>query len=121
MTTAAQLQPYNFVIGTNFVPKAWQLTNMTNANPAVATTIQAHGYSTGMVVSVNVPSTYGMSLLNMFTSITVLTPTTFSCDNINTLSLLPFVTPTNPPAFTPAQVVPESGKTYNMLPPQGPF
>lgn len=121
MTTAAQLQPYNFTIGTNFVPKGVIVTNVTNDTKAVVTTQADHGYSTGMIVSVDVVPEYGMTIVNAFTHITVLTPTTFRCEELDTSKQPSFVTPTSPPAFTQAQTIPETGVTFNKLPLQGPW
>lgn len=115
------LLPHSYTIGTDFVPKSIVITDVTNADQCVVTTDGDHGYSTGWVIQIIVPSTYGMFVPGITSPITVLSPTTFSCDHINTAHSLPFVTPTYPPPFTSAQAVPISGVTFNMLPTQGPW
>jgi hypothetical protein len=67
------------------------VTSITVANPGVATTSTAHGYSDGLIVRFEFFDNYGMFqvLGNQYT-ITVLTPTTFSL-NASTLGFDPFV------------------------------
>lgn len=98
----------------DFVPQLRLILSVTNARLAVVTTVGDHGYTTGMMVRVNVPLTYGMNLFNQ-TTIIVTGLTTFITE-IDTLNLDPFVTPSlyPPVAFTPAQVVPMTGIEDNI-------
>lgn len=89
--------------------------SITNANPAVITTTRdgvnpaAHDYATGLIVRLDVPTGFGMELVNQFLGpITVTSPTTFTLP-IDTSTFDAFVTPPyGPPGKfgTPAQVVP---------------
>jgi len=88
-----------------FTPIRSDITNITNANPAVVTTAQDHGLYTGNVIRLNVPFQYGMFEIDkLVVSVTVLSTTSFSCQlkqvptvvNLNTTLLPAFVTPTNP-------------------------
>ena len=98
----------------DFVPQLSLITAVTTARLAEITTASAHGYDTGMVVRVNVPNTYGMTLFEQ-TPIIVTSLTTFTT-GINTLNMDPFVTPTlyPPIAFTPAQCIPITGVEDNI-------
>lgn len=113
--------PHSYVIGTNFVPKEFVVINVTNATKCVVTTDGDHGYSTGWIVQLIVPTEYGMFVPDVYSQITVLTSDTFRCEDIDTLHALPFLEPTSPPAYTFAQCVPISGVTFNKLPEQGPW
>lgn len=98
----------------DFVPQLQLISSVTIAEFAVVTTVGDHGYTTGMVVRVNVPLTYGMNIFEQ-TTIIVTGATTFST-TINTLNEDPYVTPSlyPPVAFTPAQVVPMTGIEDNI-------
>jgi hypothetical protein len=97
----------------DYVPKRREISAISNAIEAEVTTTEDHGYVVGQAVRVIVPSFYGMDIYyQQATVLTVPTTTTFTCD-IDTSQLFPFVTPTAPPAFTPAQVVPISGTEIN--------
>ena len=62
-----------------FVPSRQQISAITNANPAVVTTTQAHGYLTGLFVRFYFPINFGMMQVNgNVYQITVLSPTTFA-------------------------------------------
>jgi hypothetical protein len=64
----------------SFTPILSSISNITNACPAVVTTTIAHGLFTGAIVRLTVPQAYGMQQLNnKQVSVTVLSPTTFSC------------------------------------------
>ncbi len=66
-------------INTFFVPSRQTVTAVTNANPAVVTTSQNHGYQTGLIVRFFFPLNVGMNILNeQDFKITVLSPSTFS-------------------------------------------
>lgn len=100
-------------MASDFVPKRRLLSNVTNALRAIVTTIEDHGYETGQVVRLIVPLAYGMDLNYVQARINVLSNTEFETD-VNTENLLPYVTPTFPPGFTEAQVVPITGTTDNI-------
>ena len=98
----------------DFEPQLNLISNVSNAVAAVVTTVTDHGYETGMVVRINVPKTYGMTLFNQAT-IVVTSSNTFTTD-INTSKMDPFVAPTlyPPVAFTPAQCIPMTGIEDNV-------
>lgn len=98
----------------DFEPQLNLIQGVTTAEDAVVTTVTDHGYTTGMVVRVNVPPTYGMHLYEQAT-ILVLSATTFST-GIDTILMDPFVAPTlyPPVGFTPAQVIPMTGVEDNV-------
>lgn len=102
------------VILSDFTPKRKLIADVTISATAEVTTTDPHGYQNGMVVRVNVPAAYGMSLYQQ-TKIVVTGDTTFQT-TIDTLSQFPFVEPvfdgTNP--FTQAQVVPITGVEDNI-------
>lgn len=87
-----------------FKPSMRIITNITNGNPATVTTSFAHGYSTGLIVRLIVPSGYGMDQANQLTGdITVVDTLNFTID-IDTTLFQPFVTPGSPTQYP--QVVP---------------
>ena len=62
-----------------FIPNRQIVSAITNANPAVVTTTQAHGYSTGLFVRFFFPLDVGMNELdNEIFEITVINTTDFS-------------------------------------------
>lgn len=62
-----------------FVPNRQQVSAITNANPGVVTTTQAHGYETGYQVRFFFPLDVGMNQLdNEVVEISVIDPTNFS-------------------------------------------
>lgn len=66
-------------IANYFVPNRQQVSAITNANPAVVTTTQNHGYLSGLFVRFYFPINFGMTQVNgNVYEITVLSPTTFS-------------------------------------------
>jgi hypothetical protein len=97
----------------NFVPVRRFLASVTNAQRAAVTTTENHGYFDGQWVRIIVPSSYGMSISYLPTQIEILSETSFRT-NLDTRSLLPYLTPTAPPAFTQAHVVPISGTEDNL-------
>jgi hypothetical protein len=79
------VNPWTFPVNPNFpwTPDARIITAITNANPAVVTTSNPHGYSTGFNVRIVFPfpntGSFGMPQINNQTGvISVLSPTTFS-------------------------------------------
>lgn len=104
------VNPWTFPVNPNFpwLPDARTITDITQANPAVVTTSNPHGYSTGFNVRIVFPfsgatASFGMPQINdQIGTITVLSPTTFSI-NINSLNFDPFVIGTT---LQNAQVIP---------------
>lgn len=105
--------PWNLAltsIANYFVPNRQTVSAITNANPAVVTTTQNHGYQNGLYVRFFFPGNYGMvQVANNVYLITVLSPTTFSInvDSTNfdvfgdlTTSQLPQVIPVGEVATT---------------------
>ncbi len=98
-----------------FIPSRVAISNITQANPAVVTTSTNHNMTTGQVVRVNVPKSYGMVELNhLALSITVLSNVTFSLQyeqwtnppvNVNTTGYTAFTIPSGNQAFT-AEILP---------------
>jgi hypothetical protein len=101
-------------IYSDFVPQLQLIQSVTTAEQAVVTTVDDHGYTTGMVVRIFVPNIYGMQIYQQ-TSIVVLSVNTFLTE-INTLNLDVFVAPSlyPPLAFTPAQAIPMTGTEDNI-------
>lgn len=104
----------------DFTPKRRLISAVTLAEKAVVTTDEDHGYSTDDVVLIFVPPEYGMDIPFKQTKIRVTSSTQFETE-INTSGQSPFVSPTFPPGFTPAQVIPQgtvstsvSGATNNI-------
>lgn len=97
-----------------FEPQHCLISNVTNALHAEVTTSTPHGYYTGMIVRVIVPSQYGMRLFYQ-SAIVVTSPTTFTT-NLDTQNVDPFVPPSiyPPQGFTQAQVTPMSGLERNI-------
>ena len=96
------------------MPQLRLISSVTNAEEAVVTTTEDHGYETGMFVRIFVPHTYGMEIYEQ-TEIEVLSDTTFRTQ-INTSNVNPFVAPSlyPPIAFTPAQAIPMTGTEDNV-------
>lgn len=96
-----------------FSPDRVAISAITQANPCVVTTSTNHNLTTGQVVRLHVPQNYGMvQLNNVLCSVTVLSNTTFSCQqtqvpvavNINSTTFTAFTIPAKP-QFT-AEVLP---------------
>ena len=101
------------VIVSNFQPRRRLISAVTNASEGEITTTEDHGYSVGQVVRVIIPAAYGMEVeYKIATVLTVPSTTTFTTD-LDTSALNAYVTPTTPPSFTDAQVVPITGLTDN--------
>ena len=98
----------------NFVPKRRLLSDVTVASRCTVTTTEDHGYSVGQSVDMHVSARYGMSLPGITAKITAIpSATTFILD-LDTANQAPFVAPTFPPVYTPAQVVPADGLYRNF-------
>lgn len=66
-------------ISNYFVPNRQTVSAITNADPAVVTTTEDHGYDSGLIVRFYFPLNVGMNILNgQQFEITVLSTTTFS-------------------------------------------
>lgn len=64
-----------------WTPLRQEISNITNANPGVVTTVDDHGYLNGLYVRIVLPANFGMQQVNSnIYLITVLSPTTFSID-----------------------------------------
>lgn len=90
--------------------------SITQAFPAVLTTVDDHGYVAGMNVSFLIPIQFGMVQLNN-QNIQVLSVTSNSLTlNIDSSNYTPFAYPSPlPDAYTPPSVIPNSSGKY--LPP----
>jgi hypothetical protein len=101
-----------------FYPGRRVVANITQANPAVVTTLVDHGYVTGQQIRFQVPSVCGMNQISGLTAtVTVTAVNTFTV-NIDTTGFAAFAFPL--PAsvpFTPAEVVPvgETPSTAGLL------
>ena len=97
-----------------FSPDRLVIASITQANPAVVTTMTNHNLTTGQAVRINVPNSYGMfQLSRKIYQITTLSPTTFSLQysqtppaiNVNSTTYPPFSIPGVAERFT-AEVLP---------------
>ena len=95
-----------------FTPVRHEISNVTQALKAIVTTTESHGYNSNEWVRIIVPSSFGMDISYIATLIEVTSDTQF-ITNIDTTSQLPFLTPTTPPGFTNAQVLPISQLVNN--------
>ena len=88
-----------------FVPTFQFISNITQANNAVVTFTQDHGYVLGEILSFRVSKPYGMVQINNLSgTIQSLTTNTVTMD-INTLQFTPFITPDGFQIY-PAMAVP---------------
>lgn len=102
-----------------FAPSRRNIQSITNAPQALVTTINDHGYTSGLIVRLVIPFQKGMQDANDLTgTISVTSPNTFTI-NIDTTLMDPFIAVPNP-AISPlldvcAQVLPvgESNDTLN--------
>ncbi len=91
-----------------------EISAVTNAENCEITTTEDHGYEVGQLVRVHIEDAYGMRVNGAATQILSLpSSTVFVCD-LNTSSLAAFISPTAPPPFTPAHVVPITGTEENI-------
>ena len=95
----------------DFEPERKVIIALTNANPAVVTAT-SHGFSTDDIVTINVPSTYGMRIPRKQATITVVDANMFSV-NIDTALFATFAVPVVTP-FTAAEVLPISAILDNV-------
>lgn len=94
------------------VPTQSLITNVTAALNAVVTISAPNDFFTGQWVRVVVPVEYGMEVDYEQTKITRLSDTTYQT-SLDLSAQPTFVTPSNPPPFTPAQLIPISGTFEN--------
>ncbi len=107
-----------------FLPKRACISSISNANPAVVTTISDHNYVSGEIVRLVIPQEYGMQQANNLTgTITITGSTTFNIDIDTTLFDLYAAPVPLPSAYTSGQVIPVgevastlAGATKNVLP-----
>jgi hypothetical protein len=93
------------------------IASITNAYPAILTTVHEHDYVAGMNVTFNIPTAFGMVELNNQTiQVLAVTSNTLAL-NVNTNNFNPFSYPSPlPAAYTPPTVIPNSSGIY--LPPR---
>lgn len=97
----------------NFQPRRRELSAVTNAANALVTTTENHGYSVGQVLRLVVPKDYGMTVEYVIvTVVTVPADDQFTVD-LDTSALATYATPSVPPSFTQAHVVPITGVEDN--------
>ena len=99
-----------------YYPALRLITSITQDNPAEITTSFNHGYSSGLIVRIKIPSLYGMEQLANFVGvITVTGDTTFTIDK-DTTNFTPFAAVSPEPWYqnTYAEVVP-LGEVNNTL------
>ena len=90
--------------------------SITNANPAVLTTVKNHNYVPGMMVRFLIPSRFGMQLLNAITCQVLLVTSNTLTLKVDTSNTTAFAYPSPlPSAYTPPSVIPNSSGPY--LPP----
>lgn len=101
-------------ISNSFIPNRQLVSAITQANPGVVTTTEAHGYNTGLFVRLFFPLDVGMNkLADKVVAVTVVDTTSFSI-GINT---------TNFDIYSPvgtsqlAQVIPVGSKALGVLQP----
>jgi hypothetical protein len=92
------------------------IASVTNAYPAVVTTVDNHGYVAGMMVSFLVPPNFGMIQLNgVVVQVLSLTDNTLTL-NLDSTNFSVFSYPSPlPSSYTPASVIPYASGQY--LPP----
>jgi len=101
------------VILSNFTPRRRLISAVTNASSAAVTTTEDHGYLVDQFVRLIVPDNYGMTLAFVRGKIlTIPADDQFTVD-VDTTDLAIYVTPTEPPSFTQAHVVPITGLEKN--------
>ena len=71
-------------------PSAVDITNITNANPAVVTTVSPHGYQPGIFITIFIPYRNSMpQIMKKSYLATILSPTTFSVP-VDSTNFTPF-------------------------------
>jgi len=100
----------------DMTPKRRSISSVTQAQKAVVTTTEDHGYDSVSVVRLYVYAPNTMVIHGVETDISVLTPTTFET-KIDTRHLEPFSAPSFPTRFTPSYCIPVTGEFTNSAPP----
>jgi hypothetical protein len=89
---------------------------ITNANPMVVTTVNAHDYVAGMNVTFLIPTQFGMRQLNNINAQVLIASGTSLTINLDSTSFSVFAYPSPlPSAYTPPSVIPNASGPY--LPP----
>lgn len=90
-----------------FYPSMRIITAITQNFPALVTTSFNHGYASGLIIRLVIPLGFGMQQANdLYGSITVTSPTTFTI-TVDTTYFAPFIVPVSGPASLQyAQAVP---------------
>ena len=98
-----------------FYPSNRVIANITQANPAVVTTLVDHGYTSGQAVRIKIPAGCGMVEMNdLIGTVTNVNAATFSV-NIDATAFSAFTFPLAAASpFTPAQVIPV-GESLSLL------
>jgi hypothetical protein len=97
----------------DYVPQPRELASVTNDIEAMVTTTEPHQYVTGQVIKFFVPMGFGMYELNSLqVKLTVVDDISFTIP-VDSRQFNPFVVPSFPPAYTPAQALPQTGEGYN--------
>ncbi len=92
------------------------IASITNAYPMVVTTVNDHGYVSGMVVTFLIPISFGMIELNNLSGQVIGVTNDTLTINLDSISFTPFAYPSPlPSAYTPPSVIPYSSGPY--LPP----
>ena len=96
------------IVGPLFYPQRLWISNITQANPVVVTTTQAHGLTVGQQVRLRVPTTFGMVEANNLQGvITAVTSTTLTIGSIDSSAFTAWAWPAaSAVPFTPAFVIP---------------
>jgi len=101
-------------VSENYVVRT--ISDITNANPMVVTTVNDHGYNAGLKVRFLVPINFGMVELNKVDGQIVSVTSDTMTINIDSTNFTSFVVPSPlPEAYTPPSVIPNSSGPY--LPP----
>lgn len=92
------------------------IASITQANPMVVTTVNDHGYPTGIMVKFLIPTQFGMVQLNSVTAQVIGVTNNSLTINVDSTSFTAFAYPSPlPSAYTSASVIPNSSGPY--LPP----
>jgi hypothetical protein len=116
MTTVVQYYPGYSQIQVQQNLRTQEIVSITQAFPAVLTTVDDHGYPAGVNVTFLIPIQFGMTQLNN-QNIQVISVTNNTLTlNIDTSNYTPFAYPSPlPQAYTQPSVIPNSSGKY--LPP----
>lgn len=96
-----------------FTPIRHLIDSVTNASNALVTTSSDHDFEVNQLVRLHVPQSYGMTLNTVEVKILTIPASDSFTVNLDTTALDSFVTPSTPPAYTEAHVVPITGVENN--------